>query len=257
MAHTTPKRNQPSADVLAWRKNYLLQMRELRPLEPEANQVPALEPGNSKTGTSGKFYGQVLIWNLPAVSTCPGASPACLSMCYNADTRQEVFPIDRWRSNLWWVLNRPEALRDQFLKQLSEVSSPAAVRIHSSGDFFSLAYIEFWTAVIRTAPHISFWAYTRSWTSTALRPALETLRSLPNLQLFASWDSSMIPPPMGWRVSYVQDEEAPFPPPALLTHPVTRPQLFYCPEQNGQVPNCASCGFCMRPDSRGVLFDLH
>lgn len=257
MAHSNPKRTPPSADILSWRKEHLSRMSELSPLQPDIDQAPCLEPGNSKTGLSGKFYEKVLIWNLPAVSTCPGASSYCLSVCYNADTRQEVFPVEQWRVNLWWTLNRPRELQAQILRQLSAISSPAAVRIHSSGDFFSLEYINFWSHIISSSPHISFWAYTRSWASSELRSAIEALRALSNIQLFASWDSSMAQPPKGWRISYVQEQSGPSSPtlPTELSAPA--PRLFYCPEQNGQVPNCASCGFCMRRGKRGVLFDLH
>lgn len=208
-----------------------------------------LEPGNNKTGQSGTQFAAVFVWNLPAVSTCPGASAECLRYCYNADERPK-FPLERWRQNLAWFRKDPATLTDVILRQISNAPSPAAVRIHSSGDFFSRPYISFWRSIIERTDTTAFWAYTRSWLVASLWTDLESLRRLPNLQLFASWDTTMPPPPPGWRLSIVTMN--PEPPPAER-----EPRLLFCPEQIGRVSHCASCGFCMRPASGGVLFTLH
>lgn len=33
---------------------------------------PGFEPGNKKTGRIGGRYQNVMVWNIPALSTCPG-----------------------------------------------------------------------------------------------------------------------------------------------------------------------------------------
>lgn len=256
MASNFSKRPQPSAELLAWRKQYLRKLSDAGPYVGPVDTVPSLEPGNSKTGTTGKFYQRIFVWNLPAMVSCPGASEYCKSLCYNADMRTDAFPFEKWRNNHWWAVNRTNDLREHLISELAEAPVSTAVRIHSSGDFFNSDYIQMWCLIAESLPNVSFWAYTRSWTTPTLFPLLSRLRALPNVQLFASWDVTMPPPPLDWRISYVQEGRLPLSTSGLIP-PSIQQQLFYCPEQSGQTPNCASCGFCIRSEHRGVLFDLH
>ena len=226
-------------------------LRELKVLTPDSllpTSPEGLEPGNRKTGQFGSRYHTVLVWNLPAVGTCPGASDWCLGCCYNADPRTEVFPVDRWKKNWGWYISNSSALRSRILSQLAAAAQPCAVRIHSSGDFFSNDYIRFWIDIIRHARDTRFWGYTRSWRIDDLRPALEELRTEPNMQLFASWDDTMPPAPAGWRTSVVVD--------VTVADAASLPPLV-CPEQTGARSNCASCGFCLEPHPGNVTFFLH
>jgi hypothetical protein len=237
------RRPRPSEDQLQWRRGYLAALRWLTP--DVNNDPPGLERGNVKTGTSGTLFSTVLIWNLPSVATCPGASPWCLTGCYTADERADVFPVSTWRSNWGAFFSAPDRLASAILRQLDTATPDVAVRIHSSGDFFSVDYVEWWNSIVRARPAVSFWAYTRSWAVPALREALEKLRSESNVQLFASWDDSMPLPPNEWRL-------------ALVDRAMTsRTGHLSCPEEQPNGPQCASCGFCISPDERDVLFHLH
>jgi ferredoxin len=209
---------------------------------------PGFEPGNKKTGQSGGNFNNVIVWNIPPAATCPGASEWCLSVCYNGDDRPEVFQKDKWQSNLLAFNTEPSALFDQLQQEVGALEPPLAIRIHSSGDFFSEEYINFWTAMADSLPEVTFWAYTRSWAIPELREPLEELRARNNIQLFASWDNTMAEPPEGWRLSYVEDGEVPETVPSNLTR---------CPEEFIEGMNCARCGFCLRNIGRGVLFHAH
>jgi hypothetical protein len=55
-------------------------------------------------------------------------------------------------------------------------------RLHEAGDFFSDWYAEAWTATCRAMPHITFWAYTRSFHLVPI------LAGIPNLKLYLSVD---------------------------------------------------------------------
>jgi hypothetical protein len=125
---------------------------------------------------------------------------------------------------------------------------PVAVRIHSSGDFFSSDYIEFWNDLVRECVRVSFWAYTRSWTVPSLTRGLVALRDEPNVQLFASWDPTMVPPPDDWRLSVVRDPLYPL---------LAIPNLIDCPEEYDKRLNCATCGHCIRNSRQGVAFNVH
>ena len=141
------------------------EMELLECIEPQNLSEPVgMENGNTKTGECGKVYDKIFVWNLPPVITCPGLSEWCKFNCYNADNRYDKFPIDKWCENLWWVLNKKEVLSNKIQLQLDEYRlQKVAVRIHSSGDFFSKEYIEFWKKIIERNPWVDFWAYTRSW----------------------------------------------------------------------------------------------
>ena len=116
-------------------------------------------------------------------------------------------------------------------------------RIHAAGDFYSVAYIQAWQAIAEALPNISFFAYTRSWNVPTLLPALEVLRALPNVQLFASLDDSMPDAPEGWRIAYMEGD--------------TRHKGMVCLEQVGKKPDCASCGYCFIKQAGHVEFIKH
>jgi Gene product 88 len=244
------KRPEPTSSELAFRADFLAALRDLTPLAPIADMPKGLAPGNRKTGESGRFFKRVFVWNLPAVATCPGSSHWCLHNCYNGDRRVTVFPVNEWRENWAWFLGSPNLLKDVIVEQLRSSPQPNAVRIHSSGDFFSIEYIQFWLEIASAAPLTSFWAYTRSWTMPDLVPYLETLRNQPNVELFASWDSTMPAPPPVWRLSIITD-------PGFVPAEAQHANPIVCPEQTGDSPNCASCGYCAHPERGSVLFYLH
>src|SRR5229473_3769257 len=97
------RRKLPDARLLAWREGYLSALRPIEPKRQYSASPRGLSPGNSKTGTTGEIYKSVLLWNLPAVACCPGASEWCLTHCYNGDDRLDIFPVGEWAENWFWV----------------------------------------------------------------------------------------------------------------------------------------------------------
>jgi hypothetical protein len=244
------KRQFPSEEVLAWREGYLTSLRHVIPIQSDTPQ--GLEEGNTKTGKRGKFFASIFVWNLPSIVTCHAATSWCKRHCYNADPRENVFPVRRWAENWWWSLNDPGALSIVISQQLKNAAAPCAVRLHSSGDFFSPEYVKFWERIVTGCPSVRFWGYTRSWAIPELKSAIENLRSLPNCQLFASWDAEMPPAPLNWRTAIVFESKQ-----SLAQYQAGRQNQYTCPEQIGQAENCASCGECMRSSETDILFYLH
>jgi hypothetical protein len=249
MTERTLRRDSPEDS-----RRKLRQLRLRRDAQPQLSALaidnqPSLEPGNKKTGRSSNRFRSVRVWNLPPLASCPGASDWCRSVCYNGDLRPTVFNRPLWQTNYAWASERPAQLGALLVSQIAKAPSPTAVRIHSSGDFFSAEYIRMWTSVIGASPTATFWAYTRSWTFDELMGPFDDLRSLPNVQLFASWDATMSDPPKGWRVSFVVDGGE--------TEPAQAGQLIDCPEEFDGRLNCAVCGHCLRSNSRGVKFNAH
>jgi hypothetical protein len=120
------------------------------------------------------------------------------------------------------------------------------VRIHVSGDFDSVAYVERWIEIASDNPETLFWAYTRSWRDISIRLSLEKLRALPNVQLFASTDESITESlPYGWRVAWIQGD------------PRANSKSLTCPEETGKKANCEECGYCFKGRKGDVTFLRH
>ncbi len=245
------RRSTPDESDLLYREGHLQGLRHVTPPEVPEGTCLGLEAGNKKTGRTGSLYRTMFVWNLPSVATCPGASPWCLRYCYNADPRSDIFPLERWIQNWAWVRRRPDELTERILQQLSEADRPTGVRIHSSGDFYSAEYVAFWLGITRSAKDVHFWAYTRSWAVADLRESLEQLRLQHNVQLFASWDSTMLPAPAGWRTSFVLEHER------GQVDASDRGAYLRCPEETANGPACASCGYCLKDQTGGVVFVAH
>lgn len=123
--------------------------------------------------------------------TCPGSTDECENICYAKKVRGIVHDKVYVPNMLTVVPPIPVDAR--------------YLRLHVSGDFDSVAYIQNWRAQLSIRPDVFCWAYTRSWRVPELLAALEQLRLLPNVQLFASMDPSLPDelPPVGWRRAWI------------------------------------------------------
>lgn len=195
---------------------------------------PVVGSGNTKLGPIPNF-------SLPSRSSCPGASSWCLNHCY-------AWRFERMRPNCRRAYARNLALSGnvrQFIKAMLRripVDLPA-LRIHVSGDFYDARYCLGWLAIAKRRPQTQFWAYTRSWTIPAMMPALERLRALPNVSLFASLDPEMPDPPVGWRTAYLENDP--------------RASGLPCPHQFSGVASCHECRYCFRAGKGNVIFRIH
>lgn len=247
------KRTHPDREKTIKRSIMMKEMEKLSAAEPLDKTSPTgFESGNSKTGNSGRLFDKVFVWNLPPVITCPGITEWCRRNCYNADDRVEKFPINRWCENLWWVQNKKDILQNKLISQLDEFRTKRiAVRIHSSGDFFSHNYIAFWKEIIKQSPNVFFWAYTRSWAVDELSEDIKELSNLYNLNLILSCDETMEQPILGLAKSIVYDSDDD------IRIAEERKDGVLCPEQYNLVRSCADCGICIKKTSRNVYFTLH
>jgi hypothetical protein len=138
--------------------------------------------GNAKLGTS------TLIFNLPAGKTCPGAM-FCKSFavvddngkrsirdgehtifrCFAASSEvQYDGAFFNRANNLQTVVDYLAAGVDHAATQINvalqhfKTRKTELVRIHESGDFFSLAYLEAWVKVAQMNPNLKFYCYSKS-----------------------------------------------------------------------------------------------
>jgi hypothetical protein len=142
------------------------------------------------------------------------------------------------------------------------------LRLHVSGDFDTPAYIQHWVERLMFRPDVLAWVYTRSWRVVELLPHLEDLRGLPNVQMFASMDTSMAElPPVGWRRAWIDGDMRGGTPQEVMAHtadPVSHnlvtfdgTRSYVCPEETGRRPNCETCRYCIDGTANDVTFLRH
>lgn len=102
----------------------------------------------------------ILIFDLPAVRTCLNCSD-CKDRCYarKAERMYKNSAIFR-ETNLVLFLSDKELLKSLIISQL-EATKKKVIRLHSSGDFFSQSYINFWNEIIKLFPEKKFYTYTK------------------------------------------------------------------------------------------------
>lgn len=130
----------------------------------------ALNHSHSNMKLKPNAFVDYVIWNLPAVTTCPGRTAHCEGACY-ARKAEKAYPTclpsrERnlqitkestfVRNMVYTILKRRFYSRKKLL----------VVRIHESGDFYSRKYAFDWLEIMRiiesTGERIRFIAYTKS-----------------------------------------------------------------------------------------------
>ena len=117
--------------------------------------------GNAKLGRS------IFHFSLQAVETCPGRTPACTAVCYANGRGRFRFPSVR--EKLAWCYD--QSRRPDFASRVArEIASRGVIvlRVHASGDFYDREYAEKWLDVMRRAPRVRYYFYTRSWRVPAI-----------------------------------------------------------------------------------------
>lgn len=196
--------------------------------------------GNAKIGLDVFTYSR-----LPGrlAGTCPGSTVECEAICYAKRIGGVV--RERYSENSATSQVPPIPLECRLL------------RIHVSGDFDTVDYIDHWHARLAERSDVTAWAYTRSWRVPALLPALERLRTLPNLQLFASMDASTREAaPEGWRRAWIDGDLRGGEGDANRRTFDDTPS-YVCPEERGVKADCVACGYCLQGERYDVTFLKH
>lgn len=218
------------------------------------SRLPGL-PGRAALGSG---YVDDFVANRDKMTgTCPGATPECLEICYAARPVAENGAVkEMWRINTMYD-DVPEIPEDA-----------TTLRLHVSGDFDTIRYIEGWIARLSARPDVTCWVYTKSWRVPELLPALEVLRALPNVQMFASMDkSSPWTPPSSWRRAWIDGDIRGGTPQMVRAHmedPVTHnlttfdgTKSYVCPEETKRAENCEACRYCFDGRQGDVTFLEH
>ena len=209
-------------------------------------------------------------FGLPAHTSCPGSTPFCDNYCYAArlegQDRVKKLLLRNYRllQEASTIEGKVVLLREMIYRYCRQADQQKLTRterifrIHWDGDFDSLDYASAWAVVIRDNPGISFWVYTRSFTSEL--NVVPLLSNIPNLAFYLSVDEYnftrsqevLIENPnlrVAWcAVDYRSARE--------LAQQASR-RVVYCPENRGTIDlmsyqekaasgqgACITCGIC-------------
>ena len=131
----------------------------LRIHPPDTDEYASVSISNSKLR-------DIVIWNIPAGNTCPGATEGCLKFCYASRGYAEMARDARERN---WEFSERDDFVHAFLLFLQYTDDNPLlpeikyVRIHEAGDFYSDVYLDKWFEIARGRPDLIFYAYTRSY----------------------------------------------------------------------------------------------
>lgn len=106
-----------------------------------------------------KLDNSIMIFNLPAIKTCPNCS-MCAPTCY-ALKAERLYP----RVKACREANLTASKDSTFIARMVELitrEKAHVVRVHESGDFYSQEYADKWTEIAKRLPHVNFYAYTKS-----------------------------------------------------------------------------------------------
>lgn len=110
-----------------------------------------------------------LIWNLPAITTCPERSSSCEKFCYARKAERQYKQVLPCRLDNFTMSQQRSVFRQDMktaiekeLKRKRCQGKKVYFRIHGSGDFYSVDYYLAWCDIARDFPNVRFLAYTHS-----------------------------------------------------------------------------------------------
>jgi len=128
-----------------------------------------LSNGNKKLKDNKRV--SFLIWNLPAVMTCPNATDLCRLYCYAKKAELQYPDCKPCRMRHFEMSKDADFVARMVYTIETELMRPknknkkVVFRIHESGDFYNMAYVEKWLEIMRHfegVKNLVFVAYTKS-----------------------------------------------------------------------------------------------
>lgn len=185
---------------------------------------------NAKIGkllTKGRWRGMPLFaLTLIERATCWSGCQAA-AICYGDNmpfaTRYEPGPgLERAITDDVATLASRKATRSGFV-----------VRTHVLGDFYSVAYVRHWAALVASCPALHVYGYTHWRHASPIGRAVATL-----VQTF--------PDQVAILRSDADEAEDPLPKAMTISRGApAAPGTVLCPEQTGKTTSCGTCGLCM------------
>lgn len=134
-----------------------------------------LTRGNKKLDRS------VGIFSLPAVTTCPNCKD-CKASCYAKAEEDRWVNCYNLRQQNLALSHTPEFVNLMVNEIIQKRFS--IIRIHESGDFYNLEYLEKWVMIAKALPKVRFYGYSKCF--ERYPSTLEVFNSLPNVNIINS-----------------------------------------------------------------------
>jgi len=103
-----------------------------------------------------------LIFNLPPIVTCPGATTDCKKVCYANKPYLRSTTVGAGKTRHRNLINTKSILFIDAMDFLIKSVGLSRMRIHEAGDFYNQTYLNKWLEIIKRNPDVQFWAYTKS-----------------------------------------------------------------------------------------------
>lgn len=206
-----------------------------------------LSNGNKKLKSNAEV--KFLIWNLPAMITCPNATEHCKKFCY-ARKAERVYPqVLPCR-----MKNLEDSKKESFTAEMSaeiaknsKTKKKVFFRIHESGDFYSQSYFDKWIDIATAFPHIVFLAYTKS-----VKYVYETKKHIPDnfVIRFSLWDDTKAEDA---RIAELLNL------PTYTADRLTAEQVEGLKAKNAfcECKDCATCALCYSNDNKSITCEIH
>lgn len=212
--------------------------------------ILTLSLGNKKL--VGDDANAFLIFNLPAVTTCPNRTPMCEKSCY-AMKAQRLYPSVKKSREANLEDSKQLEFASQMIDTIKYYLAKKAVkgkvvyfRIHESGDFYSREYLASWIKICKEFPEVHFTAYTKS-----VRIVERFIEEIPsNLVIrFSVWDDTK--PAQLAIANHLQLPIYTAFIPHLLEKKVVEENYTKCD------CDCSKCKMCYSPDIHKLAVAIH
>lgn len=135
-----------------------------------------------------------------------------------------------------------EAKLKEEVEELCSTYKGVIVRLHVLGDFYSVQYVAFWQSLLCKYDNLAVWGYTGNTRNSDIGLAIRAVRGG-----FGN----------RFAVRFSNDLDFAFSANSTERAAPVKGRSFVCPEQTGDVANCANCALCWSADTRQVLFMTH
>lgn len=199
--------------------------------------LQVIKPGsnNAKLGfkvTKGKWKG----YNLYSVTLVE--RDTCPKYCHHWN--------DCYGNNLYLAQRfKNEGLLKKLEKELEMLiktnGGRIAIRLHVLGDFFSTAYVKFWSDKLKQYPTLRLFGYTARKVHSDIGKYIGRMNRNYSDRCLIRHSGKPVENNDNWSFAVRQDSES---------------ESFICPEQTGKVKSCASCGLCWTT-KKSVKFLTH
>ena len=209
-----------------------------------------LSTGNKKL--KGTKEVRFLIFNLPAVKTCPYRTKHCEKFCY-ARKAERVYPgclpcreknlaaskCQSFDYDMKRIIER--RLKNKTYKNAKKIY----FRIHESGDFYSQSYFDSWVKIATAFPSVVFLAYTKS-----VKYVLHTAEKIPANMIirFSLWDDTKAE-----EKALAEDLQLP----TYTAERLTKDGIKALADRFCDCIDCGDCGKCYDTKVKHIVTEIH